>query len=274
MSKPTRIRRFPRLVEGKEFATLAKLLWQKPRLSVKVTPDRRAVLFRFRVPVSPKIRRMYPAVWSILFDDNTDLEKALSEAYKNAKWGDKKLHHHFSTMLGVVYTDAMAICLDRAWTLHDIDGLQPEEVKNFYATKAEEVKKFQEVSSRPRRLQPNPRRAIWLWERYMQLRPAIKELRTLISKKAKLPDSVLAKEMQQRIPSTVTPTRALGRISPTPGPKAVRFLYAEIADGEIAKSYLQCEIEDRGWNLGKISLNKYLSVGKQILNDLSRLSDR
>ncbi len=262
MEKRSPVRRFPRLLEGEQAAALAKLLWQQPWFIVRGRKNKRnerAIEFKFRIPAPDGLRRSYPALWELFFGAGIKLwERALTMAYWETKSGDKTLHRYISNFLRVVYRNALGVWLKEVWTLSNNDERKEGQLRAFLN------------HAGIKRSQPDPWLALLVAERFEQLRPAIKNFRIRIRRQANMSDHALAQEFQACFP-TVPPQKVFSRISATEGDSGPRVLFARIADATIAEAYLQCELDDRHYKLGKPSLKTYIRFGKQILQSLSEL---
>jgi hypothetical protein len=238
------VRRSPRLLVGKKASALTKLLYKGPEFFVTVNGDKGVTQFKFRVSVPEEIRQTYAAALEPFFGSGViNWERALSEAYWNAKWGKKKVPHVISNIFGVVYKDALRRWLGDSWDMTIDERRKDKHLRLF--SKAVRPKQF--------------------------LKPAVRDLRNRLRKSANKGNQTLANE----IPNSLSPDilrSALSRLGGLQASEAFRTLFARgITEQQIAEEYLKCEMPELIFGPGKPSMDKYNRLGEQLLKALSRI---
>jgi len=254
---PPSVQRFPRLLRGKQAAAFVTLLWQKPQFSVRIPKNRRAVVFRFEVPVTSKVRRSYPHLVGLLFDPGSPLDDwkvFLAQSYRSGKSGKRTYDQYISKFLQRVYINAVGLYLNQIWSGH----------QNLLRAKGIHLENFAKTS-RIKRSQPNPSVALHIATKYEDYKTKVKDISVTIGKEKNGSNRVFFELIRDRLPGVDLP-RLLSKFADGPEDERWRIFAARHSGDEIAKELVKSEI-GAGYfapTKGKHSLNTYIRLGRQI----------
>jgi hypothetical protein len=257
--KKDTITRFPRTLRAEDLAAIALLLRSKPKISIRVTRNRRAVQYKFLIPVPDDLKKSYPAAWVVLFDLGIkDWTRALNSGYHQARSGkDKKpIKKFIEDFILRAYRDALSSYLQRILHHPRYDHRRRAELEAF--SKHSVIKKSR----------PDPTAALWAMRRRNELMARIKEVRPRLKTKQNLPSSDLFKLIRENVDTILSEAELQEDVFPKIA-KSVGFpsrptLFFITSPSVIAEAYIRCEGPAQHYDLGGHQIRTLCNFAKEI----------
>ena len=228
--------------------------------------DEQAIDFIFRFRFPPRGKRYHSLRYILFGPDSKSWQRSFRLAYSRVNYGDKNLERSISNQLRKLLVEGGRLWLRETWSLK---GIPKNTIKTL--SRRTEMNAF-EQEARIKRNQPDPRIAMWVFRRRLQLLTAVPALRERLKDRASLMEPVeLRFEIMKVLPFKLFLV-GLRKIAPEPNPTAQTFFTANwVSTKPMVESMLTAELEAKGYDLKRISLKTYLKEGKKLVTALSLL---
>src|ERR1700722_1281261 len=107
------IQRFPRLTTGRQAAAFTKVLWATPEFKARFEEKSQTIQFVFNIPIQKEFRTRCPTAYRMIFR-HFDLVKAFDAAFRDCKYGGKRLEDYITVGLHKAFTEALEVWLQQS----------------------------------------------------------------------------------------------------------------------------------------------------------------
>lgn len=259
---PKQIRRFPRLMGGKEGGVLHQLLRSKPVVTISLTEKKPSIVFNIQIDASTlfpelRIHQDFFRGWK------HQMEQALQRAYERESYNSKPISGLIANLLSLVVREALRNWLIRSWSI------APE----YAARRAGQLAEFAEQSESHQGPQPDSRIALWVASQWPKRLAAVRELRTKFkSRHESLNEAALIQEFRNcGLPhdDIQAAFRSILKDQHDVGLRA--FFTVKVTPSEIVSAWFSLELKKLGVNTSSVSVETHRRFGKTILKCLSEL---
>jgi len=264
-SLATERKRFPRLLTGEAAAALVSVLHWKPVFKVRLPKGKMSVVFSYKFSVPAQIPPEVLDLYAVLFNDRGGhWNRSLSVAKKKAEARRKRALGRVHNFLQSILTDAFKIWLFESWG----PGA------DYRAKRKGHLLEFKTQSRLTPGTKPDPRAALLAAIRFRELDEEWKKI--LLRLKTKAPQATKKDvQIKEEISRSGFPLeivrRSLAKIyDEGKGITFTELMTPGIRHGRIARAIVSCEMEDRGYDICAIKVDKYIKLGTRLLLGLSK----
>jgi hypothetical protein len=250
---------------GIEAAAFERLLWTEPTIDVHLTRtnDRIATQLVFTIPFPKEFARTYRSLFKVICEPTpSDWEHAIADSYRKSIYNKRFLSQRVSNLLRRAFKGGVEL-----WLTANRDFLgtylgTEDQKKSLQDLTNIELSTFRKEAISKTGSQPEADLALSIVHRHQAL---LKKLRYIKKNFGKVPIDRLPRKIRKMLPYSIF-LRALRNMVAERnkfGPKLF-FTTSGVTPRLMADEMLKLELKDRGCDLMRVSLKKYLKLGHHL----------
>jgi hypothetical protein len=260
-SQKPEIKRYPRIVRGKQVVGLAILAWEGRKVHIRPGKKQGTELV-IRIPVPSEFKKREPVYRVLFLPKGTSWTKVFEEKYRDTLYGDKPVARQVENALRAAYFEAVKELISRA----------PVPLKGDFALAqidlARRMYEAEQPTSGPQR---SLKTALRLTREYDQIMQAIKTVRS--QRREQLSARGLRAKADQLVSRLIVKQvlSALGR-DPDKG-SITNILTGELSAREIALTVVRCKEETRNRWVSQTTIEEDISWARSFLKEWDLLPE-